>query len=97
MHNVRQMTQASRSVFEALKRRIRSILADRCASRDVDIFLLRLECYFEDLYLPLVKLYGDRSDAHHQFEALFDRMLDAYATRSGILDRSSQSSRFDPV
>ena len=81
MHNIRQMAQSSRFVFEALRAQIAPVLADRCAARDVDIFLVRLECYFEDLYLPLVQLYGKRSDAYRQFAALVDRMLDAYATR----------------
>ena len=74
MHNVLQTAQASRSVFEALRERLGPALAARCTPREVDLFLLRLERYFEDLYLPLVQLYGDRSDARHQFEALFDQI-----------------------
>jgi amylosucrase len=78
MHNRLQMSEESRSVFDALTKRLAPILSERCASRDVDLFLIRLERYFEDLYLPLLKLYGDRADTSQQFDALFDRMLDAY-------------------
>ncbi|WP_233153897.1 amylosucrase [Scytonema sp. HK-05] len=75
------MSSASRSVFEALTQRLAPALAARCAPRDVDLFLIRLERYFEDLYLPLVQLYGEAADWHHQFEALFAQMVDAYAAR----------------
>jgi amylosucrase len=81
MHNRLQMSNTSRSVFEALTKRIAPILAERCTSRDADLFLIRLERYFEDLYLPLQQLYGDRTDARQQFNALFDQMLDAYVAR----------------
>jgi amylosucrase len=96
MHNILQMSRSSRFVFEALRERIAPILSERCAPRDVDIFLLRLECYFEDLYLPLVQLYGDRNDAYHQFAALFDRILDAYATRPEALRVLDLERQFTP-
>ncbi len=81
MHKILQMSSTSRFVFEALKKRLSLALAARCAPRDVDLFLLRLESYFEDLYLPLVQLYGEHADFQHQFDTLLDQMLDAYATR----------------
>jgi amylosucrase len=97
MQNVRQMTHGSRFAFEALKERITPALIDRCtATRDVDIFLLRLEAYFEDLYLPLLELYGDRQDARQQFEALFDRMLDGYVNRPEPLRLLDLERQFTP-
>jgi amylosucrase len=81
MHNILQMSSASRSIFEALTERLKPALAARCTPRDADLFLIRLEIYFEDLYLPLIQLYGDRADFHDQFDTLFDQMLDAYVAR----------------
>ncbi len=65
----------------AMQERLTPALAARCLPRDADLFMIRLERYFEDLYLPLVQLYGDQTDSHQQFFALFDQMLDAYAAR----------------
>lgn len=96
MHNILQMSSASRSVFEALTERITPALAARCAPRDADLFLLRLERYFEDLYLPLVQLYGDRADSHHQFDRLFDQMLDAYVARPEPLRLLDLERQFTP-
>ncbi|MGB3760517.1 MAG: alpha-amylase family protein, partial [Rivularia sp. (in: cyanobacteria)] len=81
MHNVLLMSSDSRSAFESLKKNQSSKLAARCGARDADIFWLRLERYFEDLYYPLMELYGDRDDAIDQFGLLFDQMVDAYAVR----------------
>jgi amylosucrase len=97
MHHVRQMTHGSRFAFEAVKERIMPTLIDRCAAaRDVDIFLLRLESYFEDLYVPLLQLYGDRQDVHQQFDVLFDRMLDAYVHRPEPLRLLDLERQFAP-
>ncbi len=96
MHNILQMSSVSRSVFEALAERLAPALAARCAPRDVDLFLIRLESYFEDLYLPLVQLYGDYADFQQQFEALFDQMLDAYATRPEPLRLLDLERQFMP-
>jgi len=96
MHNILQMSSASRSVFETLTARLAPALAARCAPRDVDLFLLRLECYFEDLYLPLVQLYGEYADFHQQFDALFDQMLDAYAARPEPLRLLDLERQFMP-
>jgi amylosucrase len=81
MHNILQMASTSRPIFIALKEHLQPLLTARCLPRDADLFLTRLERYFEDLYLPLVQLYGDRPDSHQQFFALFDQMLDAYVAR----------------
>lgn len=96
MQNALQMSSASRSVFETLKERISPTLAERCTPRDADLFLLRLERYFEDLYLPLVQLYGDRADSHQQFDALFDQMLDAYTARPEELRLLDLERQFTP-
>jgi amylosucrase len=85
MHNLLQMDSSSRDVFMVLKERLRPTLAARCLPRDADLFLIRLERYFEDLYLPLLQLYGDRADSHQQFFILFDQMLDAYVARPEAL------------
>ncbi|MEO0840023.1 MAG: alpha-amylase family protein [Cyanobacteria bacterium J06643_5] len=81
MHNLLRMSSNPRSAFESLKKNQSSKLAARCGTRDADIFWLRLERYFEDLYYPLTELYGKRYDAIEQFELLFDQMIDAYAVR----------------
>ncbi|MEM6752184.1 MAG: alpha-amylase family protein [Cyanobacteria bacterium P01_C01_bin.38] len=75
------MSSEPRSAFESLKKNQSSKLAARCGTRDADIFWLRLERYFEDLYHPLIEVYGDRDDAMEQFGLLFDQMIDAYAIR----------------
>jgi amylosucrase len=94
---MQQLTESSRRVFEALKARIAPALVNRCAAaRDVEIFLLRLECYFDDLYLPLAQLYGERADAPDQFAALFDRMLDAYTARPEPLRLLDLERQFTP-
>ncbi len=96
MHNILQMSSTSRSAFEALAARLAPALAARCAPRDVDLFLIRLESYFEDLYLPLVQLYGEYADFQHQFNALFEQMLDAYATRPEPLRLLDLERQFMP-
>jgi amylosucrase len=96
MHNLLQMSDASRSVFEALTKRIAPILAKRCAPRDANLFLIRLERYFEDLYLPLLQIYGDRADARQHFNALFDQMLNAYVTRPETLRLLDLERQFTP-
>ncbi len=52
-----------------------------CASRDVDLFCIRLERYFADFYLPLYQLYGARADFTQHLNALGQQMLDAYLAR----------------
>jgi amylosucrase len=83
-------------MFEAVKQRIAPGLAARCAIRDVDIFFLRLELYFEDLYSPLKQLYGERPDFQQQFDALFAQMLDAYAARPDELRLLDLERQFVP-
>lgn len=81
MHNALQMSDGSRSKYLSFKERYAAKLAGRCQPRDADIFWLRFERYFEDIYDPLARLYGDRSDVDAQVEALFAVMVEAYASR----------------
>ena len=81
MHNVMQMSERSRSKFLGFKERYADKLAGRCQPRDADIFWLRFERYLDDIYEPLARLYGDRSDVDAQVEALFAVMVEAYASR----------------
>ena len=85
MHNVLQLSDSFRSLFQSFKERQSHKLKDRCTSRDADIFWLRFERYFADIYYPLIKLYGDRPDFHAQIEALFNQIIEAYAIRPETL------------
>ncbi len=96
MHNVLKMSDTSRSGFLAFKERRSRKLAGRCTPRDADIFWLRFERYFEDIYYPLMDLYGDRSDFSEQIEALFDQMVDAYADRAESLRLLDLERQFTP-
>ena len=60
MHNILLMSDEARSAFTAMKNREAHKLAACCEPRDADIFWLRFERYFEDLYYPLIKVYGER-------------------------------------
>ncbi len=96
MHNVLQMADSSRSVFEACTERQFPKLAGRCAPTYVDIFWLRFERYFEDFYYPLKELYGDRPDYREQIEAVFNQMVEAYAARPEPLRLLDLERQFTP-
>ena len=81
MHNALQMSDEARSAFASFKQRNSRRLEGRCSPRDAEIFWLRFERYFEDVYQPLTRLYGDRSDVDEKVEALFAVMVEAYASR----------------
>jgi len=81
MHNILEMSEQSRAVFKALKEREAPRLAQRFTPRDADLFWVRQERYFEDAYLPLLQLYGDRPDWLEHFAAIFDSVVDAYLAR----------------
>ncbi len=81
MHNILQMSDSSRSVFLEFKESQAPKLASRCSPRDADIFWLRFERYFEDIYYPTQDLYGDRPDFPEQVDALFEHMVEAYEAR----------------
>jgi hypothetical protein len=75
------MSDESRGAFETLWEREAPKLEERFDPRDADLFWVRLERYFEDAYLPLLQLYGDRPDWPEQFTAIFDSVVDAYLAR----------------
>ena len=96
MHNILQMSDASRSAFLEFKKRQSPKLAGRCSPRDADIFWLRFERYFEDVYYPAQELYGDRPDFSEQTEALFEHMVEAYAARHEPLRLLDLERQFTP-
>ena len=56
-------------------------MAQRFEPRDVDVFWLRMERWFEDARRPLFALYGDRPDYIAQADAIFDCIVDACLDR----------------
>ena len=96
MHNILQMSGESRSIFQEFKARQSPKLKDCCNPRDADIFWLRFERYFEDILYPLRELYGNRPDAREQTEALFDHMVEAYASRPEPLRLLDLERQFTP-
>lgn len=96
MHNAIQMSENARSEFLSFKDRHQEKLAKRCQPRDADIFWLRFERYFEDIYRPLVDLYGGREDFETQVESLFEVMVVAYAARPESLRLLDLERQFTP-
>jgi amylosucrase len=85
MQNLLQMSADHRSAFERLRARHAQRLASRFEPRDADLFWLRLERWFEDARGPLLQLYGERSDAREQADAIFDCVVDGYLARPAPL------------
>ncbi len=81
MHNLLEMSDESRADFLSLKAREAPGLAQRFSPRDADLFWVRLERYFEDARLPLLKLYGDRPDCLEHISAIFQTVVDACLAR----------------
>lgn len=81
MHNVFVMAPEVRAAFENVRKVESYRLESWMNPRDVDVFWLRFERYFDDLHYALHTLYGDRADAMEQFGRLFGRMVEAYAER----------------
>ena len=81
MLNLLEMSGESRAAFLALKEREAPRLVKRFTLRDADLFWVRLERFFEDARLPLLRLYGDRPDSQEHFAAIFDSVIDAYLAR----------------
>lgn len=81
MNNLLQMTPSARATFETLKAHQSARLAQRFDAWDANVFWLRLERWFEDVREPLLQLYGDRTDAKAQVDAIFDCVVDAYLER----------------
>jgi amylosucrase len=96
MQNVFKMSDASRSIFLNFKKRQSPKLEARCQPTYADIFWLRFERYFEDIYHPLKELYGHRPDYPDQVEALFNQMVEAYVTRPEPLRLLDLERQFTP-
>lgn len=96
MHNVIQMSETTRSVFERFKKRQAPKLKDKLSKRDADIFWLRYERYFEDIYEPAMELYGDRPDFNIHSEAVFEKMIKAYIDRPEQLRILDLERQFTP-
>ncbi len=82
MQNLHYMSAPACEAFTRLAARLEPRLRECCAPRDADLFLIRLERYFQDFYGPLAQIYGERSDFLQQLDTLGEQMLDAYADRS---------------
>jgi amylosucrase len=96
MHNVFVMAPEVRAAFENVRRVESHRLDGWMNPRDVDVFWLRFERYFDDLHFALQTLYGDRSDALEQFGRLFGRMVQAYAERPDPLKVLDLERQFTP-
>ncbi|GAB4209956.1 MAG: alpha-amylase family protein [Roseiflexaceae bacterium] len=96
MHNILQMAPPVRAAFETQIARLAPQLQAQCAGRDADLFLLRLERYFEDLYRPLHTLYGGRADFQAQLDTLLDLLVAAYVQRPDPLRRLDIERQITP-
>ncbi len=96
MHNVFCMAPQVREAFEHVKEVESYRLEGRLDPRDIDVFWLRFERYFEDLYHPLSALYGERDDALEKFGELFGRMVEAYGQRALDLKLLDLERQFTP-
>jgi amylosucrase len=96
MQNLFVMAPQVRAAFENVRRVESYRLEGRLEPRDVDVFWLRFERYFDDLYYALSQLYGDRDDALEQFGQLFGRMVSAYAERPDDLKILDLERQFTP-
>lgn len=85
MHTIRHIPATVRPAFDSLITYLKARVYEQCASRDADLFLIRLERYFVDFYEPLVHLYGTRHNFQQCLENLVDLMLQAYTVRSEAL------------
>ncbi|MGB5134206.1 MAG: amylosucrase [Prochlorococcaceae cyanobacterium] len=96
MQNVFVMAPEVRAAFENVRRVESYRLEGWMNPRDVDVFWLRFERYFDDLHYSLQALYGDRSDTLTQFGRLFGRMVEAYAQRADALKVLDLERQFTP-
>jgi len=75
------MSEEARADFEAIKAHEAPKLAKRITPRDADLFWVRLERYFEDVYFPMMQLYGHLPNSQEHFNAIFESVVDAYLAR----------------
>jgi methylenetetrahydrofolate--tRNA-(uracil-5-)-methyltransferase len=96
MQNVYVMAPQVRAAFENVREVESHRLVGRIPVRDVDVFWLRFERYFDDLYYALSALYGERHDAFTYFGDLFGRMVEAYGERPDPLKVLDLERQFTP-
>ena len=97
MQNIFQMPADVRSSFLSLKEREASKLTNSSLSQEaIDIFWLRLERYYRDIYEPLRELYGSRPDYREQVNTAFDQMVTAYVNRPKPLRLLDLERQFTP-
>jgi amylosucrase len=80
VQNIRLYTPDARRHYEALLPVIDPILSDMSA-RDKQLFSLRLERYFQNLYDGLSPVYGRRPDFNDFLETLVSKMARCYVER----------------
>lgn len=96
MHNIFCMAPEVREAFEHVKTVESHRHEGRLDPRDIDVFWLRFERYFDDRYYSLTALYGDREDALVCFGPLFGRMVEAYSQPPVALKLLDLDRRFTP-
>ncbi|NJP06632.1 MAG: alpha-amylase [Chloroflexaceae bacterium] len=77
--------QHTRQVFLQVQQHLTVRLQGQRDSAVIDRFLFSLGHHFQDLYHPLLILYGQRSDFTTHLNGLIDTMLSAYIERSAAL------------
>ncbi|MBA3470059.1 MAG: alpha-amylase [Herpetosiphonaceae bacterium] len=83
MQNLFAMTTDERAAFEEFRDDLLAVLGQAVANeRDRDIFRLRLERHFVDLYTPLRRLYADHPGFAAQIRLLGERLVQAFAGRA---------------
>src|SRR5690348_1194082 len=86
MQNTFLMSEDERAAWGPVRDAARPLLAAHIGDqRDRDIFLLRLERYFADLYAPLRRLYAGHPGFAAMLEQLGPRLVAACAARSNRL------------
>lgn len=84
MQNLLYMPQEARNAFLALKSKVEIYLnqANGLDERDKQIFLIRLERFWNDFYQPFHFLYSHKPDFSAQLEAIGRSLVENYAERS---------------
>lgn len=80
MQNIRLYSPEARDAYELLMPRLEGVLGSLTA-RDQQLFGLRLERYFQNLYDGLAPIYGGREDFEAFLERLLMRMAETYRDR----------------
>ncbi len=80
MQNVQLFTRNARALYETLLPALEPVLGE-LASRDRQLFSLRLERFFQNLYDGLAPVYGRNSDFSVFVEKLLVRMAETYRDR----------------